>query len=85
VETTFSSTGTAMRCLNILSYSHIGFAAAQGGCADAVEKSLRRYGVSTCGARLEGGPSELHATAGALITLFIGQEVRSHFFNGFCD
>ena len=63
-----------MRCLNILSYSHIGFAAAQGGCADAVEKSLRRYGVSTCGARLEGGSSELHVTAEALVARFLGQE-----------
>jgi serine palmitoyltransferase len=71
---TFSFTGTTTRCLNISSYNYLGFAAAQGGCADAVEESLRRYGVSTCGARLEGGSSELHVTAEALVARFVGHE-----------
>jgi serine palmitoyltransferase len=73
-HSTFSFTGTTTRCLNISSYNYLGFAAAQGGCADAVEESLRRYGVSTCGARLEGGSSELHVTAEALVARFVGQE-----------
>ena len=71
---TFSLTGTKIRCLNISSYNYLGFAQAQGGCADAVEQSLRRYGVTTCGARLEGGSSELHVTAEALVARFVGQE-----------
>lgn len=73
-NSTFSFKGTTTRCLNISSYNYLGFAAAQGGCADAVEESLRRYGVSTCGARLEGGSSELHVTAEALVARFVGQE-----------
>jgi len=73
-HSTFSLMGTMTRCLNISSYNYLGFAAAQGGCADAVEESLRRYGVSTCGARLEGGSSELHVTAEALVARFVGQE-----------
>lgn len=71
---TFSLTGTKTRGLNISSYNYLGFAQAQGGCADAAEESLRRYGVSTCGARLEGGSSELHVTAEALVARFVGQE-----------
>ena len=71
---TFSLTGTTTRGLNISSYNYLGFASAQGGCADAVEESLRRYGVSTCGARLEGGSSELHRTGEALVARFLGHE-----------
>lgn len=71
---TFSLTGTTTRGLNISSYNYLGFAAAQGGCADAAEESIRRYGVSTCGARLEGGSSEVHRTAEALVARFLGQE-----------
>ena len=62
------------RGLNISSYNYLGFAQAQGGCADAVEESLHRYGVSTCGARLEGGTSNLHETAESLVASFLGQE-----------
>ena len=62
------------RGLNISSYNYLGFAQAQGGCADAVEEFLRRYGVSTCGARLEGGTSELHLIAESLVASFVGQE-----------
>jgi serine palmitoyltransferase len=71
---TFSLTGTTTRALNISSYNYLGFAQGQGGCANAVEESLHHYGVSTCGARLEGGTSELHVTAEALIASFLGQE-----------
>jgi serine palmitoyltransferase len=70
----FSFTGTMTRGLNISSYNYLGFASAQGGCADAVEECLRRYGASSCGARLEGGSSELHVTAEALVARFVGQE-----------
>ncbi|KAI0246181.1 serine palmitoyltransferase 2 [Lactifluus subvellereus] len=70
----FYLTGTTTRGLNISSYNYLGFAQAKGGCADAVEECLRRYGVSTCGARLEGGSSELHVTAEALVARFVGHE-----------
>ncbi|KAF8268339.1 serine palmitoyltransferase 2 [Lactarius quietus] len=70
----FYLTGAITRALNISSYNYLGFAQAQGGCADAAEESLSRYGVSTGGARLEGGSSELHVTGEALIARFLGQE-----------
>ncbi|KAF8270690.1 pyridoxal phosphate-dependent transferase [Lactarius quietus] len=71
---TFSLTGTTTRALNLSSYNYLGFAQAQGGCADAVEVSLHRYGVSGCGTRLEGGTSDLHVMGEALVARFLGQE-----------
>lgn len=66
--------GTKSRTLNISSYNYLGFAQARGGCADAVEESLERYGVSTLGARLEGGSSDFHVLAESLVARFVGME-----------
>ncbi|KAF7292843.1 Serine palmitoyltransferase 2 [Mycena indigotica] len=62
------------RALNISSYNYLGFAQSKGGCADAVEESIRRYGVTSAGTRLMGGSSDLHATTEALVARFVGQE-----------
>ncbi|KIY67222.1 serine palmitoyltransferase 2 [Cylindrobasidium torrendii FP15055 ss-10] len=67
-------TGGHTRALNISSYNYLGFAQARGGCADVVEESLKRYGVTTCGSRLEGGSSDIHQVAEALVADFVGQE-----------
>ncbi|KAJ7031604.1 serine palmitoyltransferase 2 [Mycena alexandri] len=67
-------TGNRTRALNISSYNYLGFAQAKGGCADAVEESIRRYGVSSAGARLEGGSTDLHVLAESLVARFVGQE-----------
>ncbi|KAH7925339.1 serine palmitoyltransferase 2 [Leucogyrophana mollusca] len=71
---TLHLTGTKTRSLNISSYNYLGFAQARGGCADAVEESIRRFGISTCGTRLEGGSNELHVAAEALVAKFLGME-----------
>ncbi|KJA23889.1 hypothetical protein HYPSUDRAFT_184581 [Hypholoma sublateritium FD-334 SS-4] len=67
-------TGTRTRALNISSYNYLGFAQGSGGCADAVEESIKRYGVAALGARLEGGASDLLGTAEALVAKFVGME-----------
>jgi serine palmitoyltransferase len=67
-------TGSRTRALNISSYNYLGFAQGQGGCADAVEESIKRYGVSTLGSRLEGGSSDLHTVSEALVAKFVGME-----------
>ncbi|KAH8829226.1 pyridoxal phosphate-dependent transferase [Flagelloscypha sp. PMI_526] len=67
-------TGGRTRALNISSYNYLGFAQAKGGCADAVEDIISRYGVSTCGARLDGGSSDLHAVTESLVAKFVGME-----------
>lgn len=71
---TFKYTGGRTRGLNISSYNYLGFAQARGGCADAVEDGMRRYGVAVGGARREGGTSELHVQAEALVARFVGQD-----------
>lgn len=66
--------GTKTRALNISSYNYLGYAQARGGCADAVEESIKRYGVATYGTRLEGGSCDLHPVAEALVARFVGME-----------
>ncbi|KAG6329151.1 hypothetical protein ID866_9938 [Astraeus odoratus] len=66
--------GTKTRALNISSYNYLGFAQARGGCADAVEESIKRYGVSTYGTRLGAGSCDLHQIAEALVARFVGME-----------
>lgn len=67
-------TGSRTRALNISSYNYLGFAQGHGGCADAVEEAIRRYGISTCGTRLEGGSSDIHTVTEALVAKFVGME-----------
>jgi len=67
-------TGRRTRGLNISSYNYLGFAQARGGCADAVAESISRYGLSSCGARLEAGSLDIHQTAERLVAQFLGQE-----------
>lgn len=67
-------TGTKTRALNVSSYNYLGFAQARGGCADAVEQGIKLYGVSACQSRLEGGTTDLHLQAEALVARFVGKE-----------
>ena len=67
-------TGSRTRALNISSYNYLGFAQGRGGCADAVEEAIKRYGISTCGSRLEGGSSDIHTVTEALVAKFVGME-----------
>lgn len=71
---TFQLTGTRTRALNLSSYNYLGFAQARGGCADAVEEGIRRYGIGACGARLEGGTLDLHQQTEQLVAKFLGKE-----------
>lgn len=67
-------TGNRTRALNISSYNYLGFAQGYGGCADIVADTIKRYGVSAGGVRLEGGTNELHTMCEALVADFVGQE-----------
>ena len=71
---TLHLTGTTTRALNVSSYDYLGFAQTQGPYADAVEVGLRKYGVSTCGPRLESGTTDLHVQAEWLVAKFLGTE-----------
>lgn len=71
---TFDYPGSYTRTLNISSYNYLGFAQARGGCADAVEEAIRRYGLTSMGARRESGTLDLHVQAEKLVARFVGQE-----------
>ncbi|CAE7220898.1 unnamed protein product [Rhizoctonia solani] len=71
---TFKFTGTHTRALNVSSYNYLGFAQARGGCADAVEDGIRKYGINAGGTRLECGTLDLHIQAEALVARFLGHE-----------
>jgi serine palmitoyltransferase len=71
---TFHQTGTQTRALNISSYNYLGFAQASGGCADAVETAIRKYGVSGGGARMDAGTLDLHLQTEKLVSQFVGTE-----------
>jgi serine palmitoyltransferase len=71
---TFELAGSKTRTLNISSYNYLGFAQARGGCADAVEDALNRYGVTSAGRRLEGGTTDLLSQTESLVARFLGME-----------
>ncbi|KAH7337886.1 serine palmitoyltransferase 2 [Rhizoctonia solani] len=71
---TFKFTGTHTRALNVSSYNYLGFAQARGGCADAVEDGIRRYGINAGATRLECGTLDLHVQTEALVASFLGHE-----------
>lgn len=71
---TFQLTGQKIQALNISSYNYLGFAQASGGCADAVEVGIEKYGVSSGGSRLEAGTLDLHRQGEKLVSQFIGTE-----------
>lgn len=71
---TFQFTGKLKEVVNLSSYNYLGFAQSTGPCADAVEETVRTYGLSSCGTRLEAGSLDLHAKTEELVAEFMGKE-----------
>ncbi|WWC88084.1 uncharacterized protein L201_002988 [Kwoniella dendrophila CBS 6074] len=71
---TFNLTGTTTRALNVSSYNYLGFASSTGGCADAVEACIKKYGVSGAGPRHDASTLDLHTQTENLVARFVGQE-----------
>ncbi|KAH7101218.1 serine palmitoyltransferase 2 [Auriculariales sp. MPI-PUGE-AT-0066] len=80
---TYTMTGRRVRALNISSYNYLGFAQGTGGCADAVEAAIQRYGITAGPSRMEGGTLDLHLQAEALVARFVGQESALIYSMGF--
>ncbi|CAJ0836584.1 14678_t:CDS:2 [Entrophospora sp. SA101] len=70
---TFQLTGKTRDCLNLSSYNYLGFAQSEGPCADAVEQTVRKYGISSCSSRIEVGTLDLHLQVESLIARFVGK------------
>ena len=79
----FKFTGTTTETLNMSSYNYLGFAQSEGPCADAVEETVRRYGVTVASPRGDVGTSDLHLEVEELIARFVGKESAMVFSMGF--
>lgn len=79
----FRFTGTTTDTLNMSSYNYLGFAQSEGPCADAVEQTIRRYGISSVGTRVDAGTQDLHAEVEDLVARFVGKEASMVFSMGF--
>ena len=79
----FKFTGTTTETLNMSSYNYLGFAQSDGPCADAVEETIKKYGVSFASPRGDVGTSELHLEVEDLVARFVGKESSIVFSMGF--
>lgn len=80
---TFQFTGTQTETLNMSSYNYLGFAQSEGPCADAVEESLRKFGVSAAGTRSDGATLDMHKECEELVAKFVGKPASLVFSMGF--
>ena len=79
----FKLTGTTTQTLNMSSYNYLGFAQAEGECADAAEQSVKKYGISFCSPRADSGTSELHQDVEKQVAEFVGKEAATIYSMGF--
>ena len=79
----FSMTGTTTDTLNLSSYNYLGFAQSEGPCADQVEETVRKYGLSTASSRAEVGTTDLAIDCESLVADFVGKESAMVFSMGF--
>ncbi|RFU26504.1 hypothetical protein B7463_g9841, partial [Scytalidium lignicola] len=82
-NTTYQFTGTYTETLNMSSYNYLGFAQSEGPCADAVEETIRKYGISTVSSRADVGTSELALEVEKEIAAFVGKPASMVFSMGF--
>ncbi|CAK9177459.1 unnamed protein product [Ilex paraguariensis] len=61
------------RCLNLGSYNYLGFAASDEYCTPCVIESLKRFSLSTCSARVDGGTTTLHNELEERVANFVGK------------
>ena len=79
----FKFVGTTTETLNMSSYNYLGFAQSEGPCADMVEETIKKYGMSLTSSRGDVGTSDLHLEVEELIARFVGKESAMVFSMGF--
>ncbi len=80
---TYKFTGTFTETLNMSSYNYLGFAQSEGPCADAVEETVRKYGLTQCSPRADSGTSDLALEVEREIAQFVGKPASMVFSMGF--
>ncbi|KAG9239077.1 putative serine palmitoyltransferase 2 [Amylocarpus encephaloides] len=79
----YQFTGTYTETLNMSSYNYLGFAQSEGPCADAVEETIKKYGISASSPRADAGTSDLCLEVEDRIAKFIGKPAAMVFSMGF--
>jgi serine palmitoyltransferase len=79
----YQFTGTFTETLNMSSYNYLGFAQSEGPCADAVEETIKKYGISATSPRADAGTSDLVLEVEDRIAKFVGKPSAMVFSMGF--
>ncbi|CZR57104.1 probable LCB2-serine C-palmitoyltransferase subunit [Phialocephala subalpina] len=79
----YQFTGTYTETLNMSSYNYLGFAQSEGPCADAVEETIKKYGISATSPRADAGTSDLALEVERKIADFVGKPAAMVFSMGF--
>ncbi|KAI9840760.1 MAG: serine palmitoyltransferase component [Sclerophora amabilis] len=79
----FQFTGTTTEALNMSSYNYLGFAQSEGPCADAVEETVKKNGITLASSRGDVGTSDLHVEVEELVARFVGKPAAMLFSMGF--
>ena len=79
----FQMSGTTTETLNLSSYNYLGFAQSEGPCADSVEETIKKYGLTTASSRGDVGTSDLAVDCENLVANFVGKESAMVFSMGF--
>jgi len=79
----YQFTGTHTETLNMSSYNYLGFAQSDGPCADAVEETIKKYGISNASPRADTGTSDLALEVEERIAKFVGKPASMVFSMGF--
>ncbi|TVY87751.1 Serine palmitoyltransferase [Lachnellula willkommii] len=79
----YQFTGTYTETLNMSSYNYLGFAQSEGPCADAVEETIKKYGISAVSPRADSGTNDLALEVEDKIAKFVGKPSAMVFSMGF--
>lgn len=79
----YQFTGTYTETLNMSSYNYLGFAQSEGPCADAVEETIKKYGISSTSPRADAGTTDLALEVEDRIAKFVGKPSAMVFSMGF--
>ena len=70
---TFRLTGRKVKTVNFASYNYLGFAQAEGPCADAVDETVQKYAVANSSPRALAGTHDIHQRVEELVARFVGK------------
>ena len=65
------------------SYNYLGFAQSEGPCADAVEETIKKSGITVASSRADAGTTAFHLEVEDVVAKFVGKQSSMVFSMGF--